>query len=125
MNISSQRIGADLERLARRVAPVIAAVYVAGYMLGRWLHRTNDRLAAAYVRLLGLAPVASDAPPIARPKVIVKATVTRQPLLTIDALINNHTQRELMVMAGTRSKSSKRVLAEKILAKTHKKKKTE
>ena len=119
MNISSQRIGADLERLARRVVPVIAAVYVAGYMLGRWLHRTNDRLAAAYVRLLGLAPVDSDAPPIARPKVIVKATVTRQPLLTIDALINNHTQRELMVMAGTRSKRSKRVLAEKILAKSH------
>ena len=119
MNISSQRIGADLERLARRVVPVIAAVYVAGYMLGEWLHRTNDRLAAAYVRLLGLAPVASDAPPIARPKVIVKATVTRQPLLTIDALINNHTQRELMVMAGTKSKRSKRVLAEKILAKFH------
>ena len=114
MNISSQRIGADLERLARRVAPVIAAVYVAGYMLGRWLHRTNDRLAAAYVRLLGLAPVASDVPPIARPKVIVKATVTRQPL-TVDSLINNHTQRELMVMAGTKSKRSKRYLAQLIL----------
>ena len=112
MIISSQRVGADLERLARRVAPVIAAVYVAGYMLGRWLHRTNDRLAAAYVRLLGLAPAAAQP----QPRVAVKATITRQPL-TVDSLINNHTQRELMVMAGTKSKRSKLHLAQLILNK--------
>jgi len=111
---SSAEIGTRLEAAARQVVPVIAAVYVAGYMFGRWLHRLNDRLAAAYVRLLGLhKPPEAPVPP--KRKVVVRATVTRQPL-TVEQLIANHTQRELMVMAGTKSKRSKKQLAEKILS---------
>ncbi len=115
--MTSAEIGTRLENGVRRIAPVIAAVYVAGYMFGRWLHRLNDRLAAAYVRLLGLhKPPQAPVPP--KRKVVVRATVTRQPL-TVEQLIANHTQRELMVMAGTKSKRSKKQLAEKILSKNN------
>jgi hypothetical protein len=91
------------------VAPFLVFTYTAGYMLGQALHRFNDRLAAAYVRLLGLAPASAPAP---RPA--IRAAVHKAPL-TVDALIAAHTQRELMAMAGTKSKRSKKFLAEKIL----------
>jgi hypothetical protein len=70
--------------------------------------------------LLGLlidltAPATASAPaPATAPKPAIRAVVTRQPL-TVDQLIAKHTQRELMVMAGTKSKRSKKQLAEKIL----------
>jgi hypothetical protein len=48
------------------------------------------------------------------PKPAITAVVTHQPL-TVAALVERHTQRELMVMAGTKSKRSKKHLAEKIL----------
>ena len=54
--LTSAEIGTRLEALARAIAPVLVAVYTAGYMLGQWIHSTNDRMAAAYVRLLGLGP---------------------------------------------------------------------
>jgi len=93
--LTSAEIGTRLEALARAVAPAMVAVYVAGYTLGAWLHRTNDQLAA---------------------KPTIRAAVHRQPL-TVEALTAAHTQRELMVMAGTKSKRSKKQLAERILAK--------
>ena len=105
--LTSAEIGTRLEQLARAIAPVLVAAYAAGYTLGQWVHRTNDRMAAAYVRFLGLAP----AP---QPQPIIQAKVIRQPL-TVEALIASHTQRELMTMAGTKSKRSKRQLAELIL----------
>ena len=57
------------------------------------------------------APATATAP---APKPAITAVVTRQPL-TVDQLIAKHTQRELMTMAGTKSKRSKKHLAEKIL----------
>jgi hypothetical protein len=57
------------------------------------------------------APATATAP---APKPAITAVVTRQPL-TVAALVERHTQRELMVMAGTKSKRSKKHLAEKIL----------
>lgn len=68
--------------------------------------------------LLGLlidltAPATASAPATA-PKPAIRAVITRQPL-TVDQLIAQHTQRELMVLAGTKSKRSKKQLAEKIL----------
>jgi len=42
--LTSAEIGTRLEALARAVAPAMVAVYVAGYTLGAWLHRTNDQL---------------------------------------------------------------------------------
>ena len=111
--LTSAEIGTRLEALARAVAPALVAVYTAGYMLGQWLHATNDRMAAAYVRLLGLAPAAQ--PPAAKPQA-PRVTATRHTApLTVEALVAAHTQRELMVMAGTRSKRSKKQLAERIL----------
>ena len=109
--LTSAEIGTRLEQLARAIAPVLVAVYAAGYTLGQWLHASNDRLAAAYVRLLGLAPAPTAKPSI---KPIIKAEVIRKPL-TVEALIASHTQRELMAMAGTKSKRSKKQLAELIL----------
>jgi len=57
---------------------------------------------------------AAAAPPA--PKPVVKATVHKAPL-TVEALMAAHTQRELMEMAGTKSKRSKKQLAERILSK--------
>ncbi len=59
------------------------------------------------------APAPANAPATA-PPAVVTAQVIRQPL-TVDQLIAKHTQRELMAMAGTKSKRSKKQLAEKIL----------
>ena len=106
-NFTSAAIGTWLEAVARAVAPALVAVYVAGYTLGSWLHRTNDQLAAAYVRLLGLTPAPA-------PKPVIRAAIHRAPL-TVEALCEAHTQRALMVIAGTKSKRSKKQLAEKIL----------
>ena len=119
--LTSAEIGTRLEAVARAVAPALVAVYTAGYMLGQWLHATNDRMAAAYVRLLGLAPAAQPQPtaqpPAAKPQA-PRITATRHTApLTVEALMAAHTQRELMAMAGTKSKRSKKQLAERILCK--------
>ena len=106
--LTSAAIGTRLEAVARAIAPAMVAVYVAGYTLGAWLHRTNDQLATAYVRLLGHAPAAQPQAPR------IKAARHAAPL-TVEALCKAHTQRELMAMAGTKSKRSKKQLAEKIL----------
>ncbi len=110
--LSSSALGARLEGAARASLPVLVFVYTAGYMLGRWLHRTNDRLAAAYLQLLGL----ERSPVEAAPRPVIRATVHKAPL-TVEALVAAHTQRELMAMAGTKSKRSKKQLAERILSK--------
>ena len=61
------------------------------------------------------APAPAHAPaPATAPPVAITAAIVRQPL-TVDQLIANHTQRELMTMAGTKSKRSKKQLAERIL----------
>ncbi len=59
------------------------------------------------------APAPANAPASA-PAAVITAQVVHQPL-TVDQLIAKHTQRELMTMAGTKSKRSKKQLAEKIL----------
>ena len=120
--MTSAEIGTRLETVARAIAPAMVAVYTAGYMLGQWLHATNDRMAAAYVSLLGLTPApqpqptAQPQPPAPQPAIraAVKAAVHTKPL-TVEALVAAHTQRELMVMAGAKSKRSKKQLAERIL----------
>ena len=113
-SLSSSAIGARIRGAAYAVAPFLVFVYAAGYTLGQWLHRTNDRMASAYLQLLGLQrPPAVDAP-APQPQPVIQAQVIRKPL-TVEALIASHTQRELMIMAGTKSKRSKRQLAERIL----------
>jgi len=110
-NLQSAIIGARMRGTARAVAPFLVFAYVAGFTLGTWLHRTNDQLAAAYLRLLGL-----ERPPVEAVKPAIRAAIHKSPL-TVEGLCKAHTQRELMVMAGTRSKRSKKQLAERILAK--------
>ena len=116
--LTSAEIGTRLEAVARAIAPALVAVYTAGYMFGQWLHTTNDQLAAAYLRLLGLTPTAPAAaqPQPQAPKPAIRAAIHKAPL-TVEALCKAHTQRELMVMAGTKSKRSKKFLAERILSK--------
>ena len=61
------------------------------------------------------APAPANAPaPATAPAVAITAAIVHQPL-TVEQLIANHTQRELMTMAGTKSKRSKQQLAERIL----------
>ena len=61
------------------------------------------------------APATATAPaPATAPPAVITAAIVRQPL-TVDQLIAKHTQRELMTMAGTKSKRSKKQLAERIL----------
>jgi hypothetical protein len=109
-NLQSAVIGAHIRGAARAVAPFLVFAYVAGFTFGTWLHRSNDQLAAAYLRLLGL-----ERPPVKAAKPAIRAAIHRAPL-TVEALCKAHTQRELMVMAGTRSKRSKKHLAERILS---------
>ena len=63
------------------------------------------------------APAPANAPaPASAPAAVITAQVVHQPV-TVDQLIAKHTQRELMAMAGTKSKRSKQQLAEKVLQK--------
>ena len=54
------------------------------------------------------------APAPSAPAARITATVHTAPL-TVQSLINNNTQRQLMILAGTKSKRSKKYLAEKII----------
>ena len=122
--LTSAEIGTRLEAAARAIAPALVAVYTAGLITGQWYWRIRGTVAAAHARWIGdawrfdqpaHAPAAQPpAQPEPAPKPVVRATLHKAPL-TVEALCKAHTQRELMVMAGTRSKRSKKFLAEKIL----------
>jgi hypothetical protein len=63
-------IGAHLHRIARAIAPLVAAVYVAGLALGDWIHWANDRLVGRGRQRWAVAllqPVAADMP-VAKPE---------------------------------------------------------
>ena len=62
------------------------------------------------------APAAQPQAPAPAPKPAIRATLHKAPL-TVESLCKAHTQRELMAMAGTKSKRSKKQLAERILSK--------
>ena len=118
-NLTSAAIGTRLEAMARAIAPALVAVYTAGLITGLWYTRTREAVATAHSRWIGdgwrfdqpvSVPMAQ--PPAPR----VTATKHTAPL-TVEALVAAHTQRELMVMAGTKSKRSKKQLAERILSK--------
>jgi hypothetical protein len=117
-NLQSAAIGARMRGAARAVAPFLVFAYTLGLITGEWYISTTAAVAAAHSRWIGdewrfdqpvIAPAAAPAP-----RAAVRAAVHKAPL-TVEALIAAHTQRELMVMAGTRSKRSKKFLAEKIL----------
>ena len=113
MNFSNIAIGNGLESIARVIAPILVAVYVAGLITGlyaRRLWRAYLRVRAAWCNWHDVRPE----PAPAAPEPLVKTTITRQPL-TVEDLVSNYTQRQLMIMAGTKSKKSKKQLAEKIL----------
>lgn len=122
-NLTSAAIGTRLEAVARAIAPALVAVYTAGLITGLWYKRIRDAVAAAHSRWIGdewrfaqpvNAPAAQPQAPAPAPKPAIRAAVHKAPL-TVEALVAAHTQRELMAMAGTKSKRSKKFLAEKIL----------
>ncbi len=123
--MTSAEIGTRLEAVARAIAPALVAVYTAGLITGLWYRRITAALAAAHARWIGDAwrfdqPAHAPAaqPPAAKPQA-PRITVTRHTApLTVEALMAAHTQRELMAMAGTKSKRSKKQLAERILKTT-------
>ena len=120
-NLTSAYIGTRLEAVARAVAPALVAVYTAGLITGLWYRRITAAIAAAHAAWIGdewrfdqpTAP-ASAPQPTAPAKAAITAKIVHQPL-TVDQLIAKNTQRELMTMAGTKSKRSKKQLADKIL----------
>ena len=122
--LSSSAIGARLEGAARAALPVLVFVYTLGLTAGEWYRSTTAAVAAAHARWIGdawrfdqpaHAPAAQPQPPAAKPQA-PRITATRHTApLTVEALVAAHTQRELMVMAGTKSKRSKKQLAERIL----------
>jgi len=143
--MTGAQIGTWLEIQARRVAPGVAFVYAGSMHVLQQYKRITATVAAAHAAWIGddwrfesvapapvevtlpkqgprgpsLPPVISQ-PVVAQPVVItdrrpvVISTRHRAPL-TVENLINSHTQRELMEIAGTKSKRSKKVLAEKII----------
>ena len=122
-NLTSAAIGTRLEAVARAIAPALVAVYTAGLITGLWYTRIRDAVAAAHARWIGdawrfdqpaHAPAAQPQAPAPAPRPVIRAAVHRAPL-TVEALCKAHTQRELMAMAGTKSKRSKKQLAERIL----------
>jgi hypothetical protein len=57
-----------IEQAASRIAPVLVAVYCAGWALGKWLHRLNDQLAGRSTpviiqRQAAIATASNVAPP--------------------------------------------------------------
>ena len=121
-NLQSAAIGARVRGAAYAVAPFLVFVYTAGLITGQWYRRITAALAAAHARWIGddwrfTQPVdAPAAPPKPAPKPAIRATLHKAPL-TVEGLIAAHTQRELMIMAGTKSKRSKKQLAQRILSK--------
>ena len=117
-NLTSAAIGTRLEAVARAIAPALVAVYTAGLITGLWYTRIRAAVAAAHSRWIGDA-WRFDQPahaPAAAPKPVIRSAIHRAPL-TVEGLCKAHTQRELMAMAGTKSKRSNKFLAEKILSK--------
>ena len=114
--MTSAEIGTRLEAMARAIAPALVFAYTAGLIAGHWYRRITAALAAAHARWIGDEWRFDQPPhaPAAPPKPAIRATVHKAPL-TVEALCKAHTQRELMVMAGTKSKRSKKQLAERIL----------
>ena len=120
-NLKSAAIGARMRGAARAVAPFLVFVYTLGLITGEWYRSITAAMAAAHSRWIGdewrfdqpaHAPAAQPQAPAPRP--VIRAAIHKAPL-TVEALVAAHTQRELMVMAGTKSKRSKKFLAEKIL----------
>lgn len=57
-----------IETAVRAFAAAITAVYVAGYMVGTWIHRLNDALCALLVRKPQQPPsIGAEPPSIERP----------------------------------------------------------
>ena len=124
--MTSAEIGTRLEAMVRAIAPALVVVYTAGLITGQWYRRITAAMAAAHARWIGddwrfdqpvNAPAAQPQPPAAKPQA-PHVTATRHTApLTVEGLVAAHTQRELMVMAGTKSKRSKKQLAQRILTK--------
>ena len=115
-NLQSAAIGARMRGAAMAVAPFLVFVYTLGLITGEWYRSTTAAMAAAHSRWIG-DDWRFDQPahaPAAAPKPVIRATLHKAPL-TVESLCKAHTQRELMVMAGTKSKRSKKQLAERIL----------
>ena len=136
--VTGAQIGTWLERQARRVAPAVAFGYALAVHSLEQYKRISSTVAAAHAAWIGddwrferpapVLPVTKPAPVqgalqgprglslplpvITQPVVISK---THRAPLTVDNLIASHTQRELMEIAGTKSKRSKKILAEKII----------
>lgn len=118
--------GQALERAARTAAPLavliaviaadlVAFTYRAGLALGAAVHRRNDQLAALFVQVL--APDPTPAPAV-DPR-LAQAQRTSPHLAALREerdRLEGMTHRQLMALAGTRRKVSKRQLIAQLAA---------
>lgn len=81
------------------------AIYVAGELSGRWLHRLNDQLAQLFA---GTAKQPIPADPVATP--------VAHPLAELAAELEQLTVKQLRSLTGTRRKLAKRELVAYALA---------
>ena len=90
--------GPAIETTVRAIAAAAVAVYVAGLMVGTWLHRLNDRLARLWVRPEPAAPGAEPEclPPAPAPAV--------HPLAALADTLQAQPVAALRRKAGVRSK---------------------
>lgn len=125
--------GLALQRAARLAAPIavlvfviaadlVALTYRAGMATGAALHRRNDQLAGLFVRLLAPAPAPQPNPPTPAPAAATRPAQAQRTAPHLAALreerdrLEGLTHRQLMDLAGTRRKLSKRQLVAMLAA---------
>lgn len=124
------------EIVVHGLVALVALTYVAGEMTGRWLHRTNDRMARAWSRLIvpvavptaepetpAAEPPASPAEPVTivitavpEPAPMARLTAVPHPLAQVRDQLMALPGKRLMELAGTRRKLPKAQLVAMVCA---------
>jgi heme A synthase len=99
--------GPAIKTTARAVAAIAVACYVAGYMLGAWVHRTSAALACYWV---GWWRQSEPATPGADPGCLPPAPITPavHPLAAIAGDLQSLPAARLRGLTGTRSKRARK-----------------
>ena len=100
---------------------VAVLTYLAGWHLGRWLHRANDQLASIWVRLWVRTKPAVNAPDQLQCNgseawTEIPASPLQHPLQAVATELQQLTVKELQLLCGTRRRLAKRELVAMALA---------
>ena len=98
---------------------VAVLTYLAGWYLGRWLHRANDQLARIWVQLWVPASDAQPATPAVASQKRTPSTPAaplQHPLQAVATELQQLTVKELQLLCGTRRRLAKRELVAWLVA---------